>query len=265
MSTRHPNAIVSTTTDDLPVVRTIGTADLKDALVAGFADFRAVPTHLFFLLVIYPVIGLIAGRVMAGYDMLPLVWPLLAGFTLIGPVVATGMYELSRRRERGEAVARGDMFKVFGSPAIKAVGVLGAVLMVFYLIWMGVAQAIYNGYFGGTAPDSMGGFIEQIFATSAGWMTIIVGTVVGFFFAGLALAISVVSFPLLLDRDVDVVTAVRTSVTAVLANPVTMATWGFIVAMALLLGSLPLFVGLAVVLPVLGHATWHLYRKLVER
>lgn len=265
MSTRRPNAIVATPADALPVVRTIGTADLKDALVAGFADFRAVPTHLFFLLVIYPVIGLVAARVLAGYDVLPLVWPLLAGFTLIGPVVATGMYELSRRLEQGEPVARGDMVKVLRSPAIRAIATLGAVLMVLYLIWMGVAQAIYNGYFPGGAPESMGGFVERIFATSAGWMTIIVGTVVGFFFAVVALAISVVSFPLLLDRDVDVVTAVRTSVTAVLANPVTMATWGAIVAVALLLGSLPLFVGLAVVLPVLGHATWHLYRKLVER
>src|SRR5262249_37451426 len=113
-------------------------------------------------------------------------------------------------------------------------------------------------------PASISQFINDVLTTPAGWNLIIVGNVVGFLFAVLVLMISVVSFPLLLDRDVGAAVAMVTSVRAVLTNPVTMAVWGLIVAALLLLGSLPFFLGLTVVLPVLGHATWHLYRRVVD-
>ena len=107
-------------------------------------------------------------------------------------------------------------------------------------------------------------FIHDVLTTSHGWALIIAGNVIGFIFAAVVLSISVVSFPLLLDRDVGAAVAVQTSIRAVLANPLTMALWGLIVALALVIGSIPLFVGLAIVMPVLGHATWHLYRRVVE-
>ncbi len=246
-------------------VRTIGTADLVDALAKGLADFKAMPTHLVFLCVIYPVVTLLFARAAAGYEVLPLVFPLLAGYTLIGPLVATGMYELSRRREQGLDSSRMHAFDVRRSPSIGAIATLGAALMVMYFVWLGAAWAIYVLTFGGGAPESVAGFARQIFTTPAGWALIIVGSGVGFLFAVIVFALSVVSFPMLLDRPVGVVTAVQTSIRAVRANPLTMAIWGLIVAAGLLLGALPLFVGLAVVLPVLGHATWHVYRKVVER
>ncbi|MEE8213324.1 MAG: DUF2189 domain-containing protein [Alphaproteobacteria bacterium] len=248
-----------------PSIRTIGTADLIDALAKGLADFKAMPTHLVFLCVIYPVVTLLFARAAAGYEVLPLVFPLLAGYTLIGPLVATGMYELSRRREQGLDSSRMHAFDVRRSPSIGAIATLGAVLMVMYFAWLGAAWAIYVLNFGGVAPESVAGFARQVFTTPAGWALIIVGTGVGFLFAVIVFALSVVSFPMLLDRPVGVVTAVQTSIRAVRANPLTMAIWGLIVAASLLLGALPLFVGLAVVLPVLGHATWHVYRKVVER
>ena len=248
-----------------PSIRTIGTADLIDALAKGLADFKAMPTHLVFLCVIYPVVTLLFARAAAGYEVLPLVFPLLAGYTLIGPLVATGMYELSRRREQGLDSSRMHAFDVRRSPSIGAIATLGAVLMVMYFAWLGAAWAIYVLNFGGVAPESVAGFARQVFTTPAGWALIIVGTGVGFLFAVIVFALSVVSFPMLLDRPVGVVTAVQTSIRAVRANPLTMAIWGLIVAAGLLLGALPLFVGLAVVLPVLGHATWHVYRKVVER
>ena len=247
-----------------PIVRTIGTADLRHALARGLADFNAMPTHLFFLCLIYPVVTFIIARTYAGYEMLPLVFPLLAGYTLIGPLVATGMYELSRRREQGLDISRGHAFDVFRSPSIRAIATLGLVLLAIYFAWLGAALAIYMLNFGSAAPTSIAGFAHQVFTTSSGWALIIVGCGVGFLFAVAVLTISVVSFPMLLDRDVGVMTAVQTSVRAVLANPMTMAIWGLIVAGTLLIGSLPLFAGLAVVLPVLGHSTWHLYRKVVE-
>ena len=248
-----------------PNVRRIGTADLKDALARGLDDFKAMPTHLVFLCLIYPIVTLIFARIYAGYEVLPLVFPLLAGYTLIGPLVATGMYELSRRREEGLDISRGHAFDVFRSPSIGSIATLGVVLMAIYFAWLGAAWAIYEAIFGNAAPTSIEEFARQVFTTPAGWTLIIGGSSAGFLFAVVVLTLSVVSFPLLLDRDVGVMTAMQTSVRAVLANPLTMAIWGLIVAVALLIGSLPLFVGLSVVMPVLGHATWHLYRKVVER
>ncbi len=248
-----------------PIVRTIGPADLRDALARGLADFNAFPTHLVFLYLIYPVVGLILIRSAAGYDMLPLVFPLMSGFTLIGPLAAIGLYELSRRREQGLDVSLGHVFHVLRSPSIRAIATLSVVLLAIFIAWLGAAQAIYVLIFGSAAPASIAEFALQVFTTSSGWALIIVGCGVGFLFAVVVLTISVVSFPLLLDRDVGAVTAVQTSVRAVFTNPMTMAMWGVIVAGALVIGSLPFFVGLAVVLPVLGHSTWHLYRKVVER
>ena len=248
-----------------PNVRRIGTADLIDALAKGLDDFKAMPTHVVFLCLIYPVVLLIFARIYAGYEVLPLVFPLLAGYTLIGPLVATGMYELSRRREEGLDISRGHAFDVFRSPSIGSIATLGVVLMAIYFAWLGAAWAIYEAIFGNAAPTSIEEFARQVFTTPAGWTLIIGGSSAGFLFAVVVLTLSVVSFPLLLDRDVGVMTAMQTSVRAVLANPLTMAIWGLIVAVALLIGSLPLFVGLSVVMPVLGHATWHLYRKVVER
>jgi len=247
-----------------PIVHKIGMADLRDALARGLADFNAMPTHLVFLCLIYPIVIFIAARAIGGYEVLPLVFPLLAGYTLIGPLVATGMYELSRRRENGLDISRGHAFDVLRFPSIRAIATLGVVLMVIYFEWLFAAQVIYELYFGSAVPASVAEFAAQVLTTPSGWGLMIVGSGVGFLFAIAVFTISVVSFPLLLDRNVGALTAVMTSVRAVLANPIPMAMWGLIVAGALLIGSLPFFVGLAVVLPVLGHSTWHLYRKVVE-
>ncbi|HEY7661836.1 MAG TPA: DUF2189 domain-containing protein [Xanthobacteraceae bacterium] len=247
-----------------PVVRTVTLADLKDALARGVADFSAMPSHAVFLCLIYPVVGLVLARLTLGYDVLPLLFPLAAGFALLGPFAAIGFYELSRRREAGLAVSWQDAFDVLRSPSRGAIAALALLLVIIFAIWIAVAQAIYVANFGYEPAASIPHFIQQVFTTPAGHRLIIIGNLVGFLFALLVLSISVVSFPLLLDRDVGAVEAVLTSVRAVAANPVTMAAWGLIVAALLLIGSFPLFFGLAVAVPVLGHATWHLYRKAVE-
>ncbi|HEY6995490.1 MAG TPA: DUF2189 domain-containing protein [Xanthobacteraceae bacterium] len=246
-----------------PAVRKIGLADLGDALKSGIADFLAMPTHAVFLCLIYPIFGVIVARLTLGYDVLPLLFPLAAGFALVGPFAAIGFYELSRRREQGLPVSWQDAFDVLHSPSRAAIAALALLLLVIFAIWIAAAQAIYIAYFGYEPAASIPHFIRDVFTTPAGWMLIIVGNLVGFLFAVLVLTISVVSFPLLLDRDVGVVEAVLTSVRAVAANPVMMALWGLVVAALLLIGSLPLFLGLAVVVPVLGHSTWYLYRKVV--
>jgi uncharacterized membrane protein len=152
----------------------------------------------------------------------------------------------------------------FRSYAIANILTLGAVLLVIFIVWLATARAIYASIFDGLDPRSVGEFLELVFTTSKGWTLIVVGCGVGFLFALAAFTISVVSFPMMLDRNVSAFTAALTSIRVVLANPKTMALWGLIVAGALVIGSPPCFVALIVVLPVLGHLTWHLYRAAVE-
>jgi uncharacterized membrane protein len=249
---------------DLPAVRHIGISDVKDALSKGIDDFRETPTQLVFLGLIYPIVGLFAAKAAAEEDLLPLIYPLLAGLSIMGPVVAVGLYELSRRREMGLEVSWLNAFDVLKSPAIYSIAALGVALLAIFVAWLISAQAIYEATFGGTTPESIGGFLREVFTTAHGWTLIVVGNLVGFVFAVMVLTISVVSFPLMLDRNLGAVAAAQTSIKAVLANPIPMAAWGLIVAISLFLGCIPIFVGLAVVMPILGHGTWHLYRKVVE-
>jgi uncharacterized membrane protein len=246
------------------VIRKIGLSDLREALRLGWEDFKAVPSHAIILCVIYPVLGLVLFRMVLGYSVLPLLFPLAAGFTLIGPFAALGLYELSRRRERGEEAAAWDALHVLRAPSFGAMLELGTLLLVLFIVWIAAADAIYIATFGHAPAASIPDFAARVLTTPEGWLLIIVGCGVGFLFAVVALCVSVVSFPLMLDRHATAIDAIRTSLRAVMKNPFTMAAWGLIVAVLLVIGSLPFFVGLAVVLPVLGHATWHLYRKVVE-
>ena len=246
-----------------PVIRRIGIPDLRAALSDGWADFMAAPTQLVFLGIIYPVIGLIAARAAQGGQLLPLFFPLVAGLSLLGPVLAVGMYELSRRREKGLSVSWQNAFDVFRNPAILSIAALGVMLFFLFALWIGAARAIYAGTVGVMAPESVGQFVSALQSSAGGAKLLVIGNLVGGLFAAVVLTLSVVSFPMLLDRNVHPMVAIRTSIDAVRTNPVTMAVWGLIVVALMALGSLPLFVGLAVVMPVLGHATWHLYRRVV--
>jgi uncharacterized membrane protein len=240
-------------------------ADLREVLIRGISDFAACRTDVVFLCIIYPVVGVVLASLAFGYGMLPLIFPLASGFALIGPIAAVGLYEMSRRREQGVDITWAGAFGVVRAPAFGAILVLGLVLLAIFLLWLAAAYGIYLVTLGPESPASLGVFVRDVFTTGAGWATMVLGIGVGFLFALLVLTISVVSFPLLLDRNVGLYTAVATSVRAVLANPVPMAVWGLIVAAGLVIGSLPVFLGLIVVMPVVGHATWHLYRRVVPR
>jgi uncharacterized membrane protein len=248
------------------VVRRISPSDLYSALARGIDDFTAVPSHAVFLCLIYPLLGLALVGLTLGHSLsfLPLAFPIAAGFALVGPLAAIGLYELSRRREAGLDSSSSHALDVLHSPSLGAIIALGVLLMAIFLIWLVVAEALYIAIFGYKAPASIAQFIHDVLNTPRGWTLIIVGTGVGFVFAAAVLSISAISFPLLLDRDVGAAVAVHTSLRVIAANPMTMALWGLIVAALLVIGSIPFFVGLTVVMPVLGHATWHLYRRAVE-
>lgn len=245
-------------------IRDITGKDLRAALADGWEDFKDKRGDILIIGFAYPVIGLLLSVLALGYSLIPILFPLAAGITLLGPAVASGFYELARRRERGLDSRWRHFFDVFASPSFGAISSLTLFLTTLFLLWLGAAWTIYNATLGPDAPESVGSFITQLFTTRDGWALIIGGNIVGFLFAALALTISAVSFPMLVDRPVDLWTAVETSARAVGHNPVTMAKWGLTVAGLLVLGCIPMFVGLAVVLPWLGYSTWHLYTRVVE-
>ena len=251
-----------------PEVLRIGVPDLMDALRKGVADFGALRSDVVFLCIFYPLVGLLIGKLAFGSGFLPLVFPLATGFALVGPVAAIGLYEMSRQHELGEEVNWATVFHITRSPSFPAIVMLSLTLVAIYVVWLAVAWVIYGATLGAAplgpiAPESIASFVRDTVTTGAGWAMIVIGCGVGFLFALLVLAVATISFPLLVDRDVGLDTAVSTSLRAFAANPGTMAMWGLIVGAALVIGTIPLFLGLIVVLPVLGHATWHLYRKVI--
>lgn len=246
-----------------PQVRRITFADLRDVLVDGFKDFAAFRADVIFLCIIYPAAGFVLARTMSNVGLLPLIFPLVSGFALIGPFAAIWLYEMSRRRERGESVSWVEGVKIFASTSAAAIFKLGLLLVAIFGLWLATAMQIYNMTMGPEMPTSMASFASDVFSTPAGWALIVFGGGIGFIFALVVLSISVVSFPLLLDRHVSVSTAIATSLRAMQVNPGPILAWGFIVAASVVLGMIPVLLGLIVVLPVLGHATWYLYRKVV--
>lgn len=246
-------------------VRTITPADLTAALREGWADFLSKRGDLIFVGLIYPVVGLVAAWAALGGPLLYLLFPLAAGLSLLGPLVATGFYELARRREQGLEAGWRHFFDVERGPAVQALAPLALMLIGVFVLWLMSATAIYTAFFGRVVPTSPGAFLHALFATPNGWAMMIVGDLVGAAFAVLVLATSVVSFPMIVDREVTAVAALKTSLAAFNRNRGVLLRWGVIVGALLVVGSIPLFLGLAVTLPLLGYATWHLYTRLVER
>ncbi len=250
-----------TTGATTPPIRSLSTTDLVAALRQGLDDFKLMPTYLVLLALIYPAVGLIAARWAQGNDIVPLIFPLISGFALVGPLAAVGLYELSRRREAGLDTRWTHVFDVLHTKSIGTIVALGVILAVIFAAWLASALAIQRWAMGPGSMGDIGTFLTNVVGTSGGLKLIVVGNLVGFAFAAVTLAIAAFSFPFALDHDVSLPEAIGTSVRIVLANPVVMAVWGLIVVAGLVLGALPAFVGLAVVMPILGHATWHLYRR----
>ena len=247
-----------------PEVRRLSIADLRIALRNGAQDFAEFRTDVIFIVIFYPIIGLGLAAFAFQTELLPLLFPLMSGFALLGPIAAVGLYEMSRRRERGEPAGIGSAFAVLGSPAIGARLMIGLGLVLVFMLWLLAAYLIFSVTLGPEIPVSVTAFFRDVFTTGAGWAMLIIGCAVGFVFAAATLAMTIVSIPLLLDRHVGVRVAVATSLKLTRENPVTVGAWGLIVAVLLVVGTIPLLLGLILVLPILGHATWHLYRRAVQ-
>lgn len=244
-------------------INQIGVADIRMALRKGVQDFAALRSDVISAVLLYPIIGFTLAVWTFNAGQVHLLFPLAAGFPLIGPVAAIGLYEMSRRRELGEETDWRAAFTTLRGRVLGPVLTLGLLLMAIFVTWLFAAHAIWAATLGPEPYDGLMPLLGDSFTTGAGWAMIILGCGVGFVFAAIVLCVSLVSFPLLIDRPVGVPVALATSLAVARQNPRTTAIWGLVVAVALLLGSIPFFVGLIFVLPILGHATWHLYRRAV--
>ena len=245
-------------------IRKITIHDLWQSLREGYDDFRAKPSHIPFLILMYSSFAVLWSMYIMGEELRYQVFPMVAGFNFLGPVVLIVLFEMSRRRELGLELRWGAAFGFVHSSSFAPVLALSIVMMLLYVGWLYMAELIYFGLFGDNSPASMSEFIREVFTTRRGGALLMYGNLVGFLFAFTALSLSVVAFPLILDKPVTSFTAMAVSIKAVTSNIFVMALWGLIVVTLLTLGAAMFLIGLAVALPVLGHATWHLYRQMVE-
>lgn len=247
-------------------VRTINNDDLRASLRQGLDDFLTFRGDLIFAGLVYTVIGIAAVVMTTSKPLMPFFLPVVAGVGLLGPAAAVGFYELARRREAGQTdIHWFNFLDVRKRPSVDDMGIVAGLLLAIFFGWLLVAGGLYALLFGWTTPDSVGDFITMVFTTARGWALIIAGGILGAIFGWIVLGLSVVSLPMLVDCDISASDAVAASWRAAHANKGTMIRWGMTVVALLILGSIPLFVGLAFVLPWLGYSTWHLYTRLVDR
>jgi uncharacterized membrane protein len=265
MAARTIGGSTSTSSKWKVPVRRITAEDLNASLADGWRDFMEMRGDIIFLMVLYPVIGIVAATATLGGPLLPLFLPIAAGIGLLGPVVAVGFYEMARREEMGLHSNWAHFLDVRKRPSFDEMAAVSGLLLAIFGLWLFAAGALYVILFGWTQPASTSAFLSDVFTTTSGWAMIVIGAVIGVIFAAFVLVLSVVSMPMLVDCNISAGAAVRTSIRASRENPGVMLRWGIIVAVLLIAGSIPLFIGLAVVLPWLGYSTWHLYTRLVDR
>lgn len=245
-----------------PVVRPIAFGDVAEALIEGLRDFQAAPLYGMALGALYCIAGIAIVLSVTTLGMSYLAYPLAAGFTLLGPFVAVGFYAISRKREAGGAANFSDIRAAMTSRP--EIGWMAFVTLFIFIMWMYQARFLMALFFGLNASfSSLPQFITVLLTTTEGLIFLLVGNIIGACLAIVLFSLTVVSFPLLLDRDVDCVTAMITSVRAVVRSPAPLLAWALVIVVLLLLAALPFFLGLIVVLPILGHATWHLYRRII--
>ncbi len=244
-------------------VNAIGFDAIVDALGEGMRDFRKAPRFGLFFGGVYALGGIVVLLTASVLHMSYLSYPLAITFGLAGPFVAVGLYEVSRRLETGEPLAWGGVLGVIWEQRRREIAWMAFVVLFVQIMWMYQVRLLLALFLGFKSFASFSAFAEVVVTTPEGLMFLFIGNIVGAVLSVILFSLTVVSFPMLLDRDVDFITAMITSVRSVVTSPGPMIGWAILVTATLLVSMLPLFIGLVVTLPVLGHTTWHLYRKLV--
>lgn len=246
-----------------PVVRAVSVGEIVDALAEGLRDFQSAPVYGLTFGAIYAIGGILIVLCVSALGASYLAYPLAAGFALIGPFIAVGLYEVSRRRETGQPLSWSAVIGTIIAQSRRELGWMAFVTVFIFVIWMYQVRLLIALMLGLKSFSSLREFLLVVTTTPEGWIFLIIGHVLGAVLSLVLFSLTVVSFPLLLDREVDFVTAMVTSVRAVVTSPVPMIGWAAVIVVLLMVSAIPYFLGLVVTLPVLGHATWHLYRRIV--
>ncbi|MDG2405995.1 MAG: DUF2189 domain-containing protein [Paracoccaceae bacterium] len=245
-------------------VNEITVSDIWVSIQLGWRDFMHQPSHYFFAIILYPFIGIVLWLWASEVNTIQLVFPMMTGFALLGPFIAIFLYEISRRLENDLDTSWSKVFQVVHSPAIREILILSIMLLGLFCVWMISANILFFSLYGSRYPTSLLIFLIEVILTPRGWVLIILGNGMGICFALAALYTTVVAFPILIDARVSAIRSIQISMLAVRMNPIPLILWGFVVSLGLLMGVLCVMVGLIIAFPVFGHATWHLYRKVVH-
>lgn len=248
----------------VPEINVLGFDDLAASLRLGFADFRRAPLFGAFFASVYVLGGWLMYYALTASGQFWWTLPATAGFPILGPFIACGFYEISRRLEVGLPLVWSEVLGVVLRERNRQIPSMAAVIVVFFLFWNFLAHMIFALFLGLQAMTNVSSSLA-VFLTPNGLAMLAIGSAVGAVFAIVLFSITVISLPLLMDREIDFVTAMITSFSTVRDNPLVMLSWGFLIAVLLFLAMLPAFLGLFLVLPVLGHASWHLYRRALSQ
>ena len=246
-----------------PVVNKVTAGDITASLKAGFSDFLARPVMSGFFGLFYAVFGILMVWCLVWLGQIWMIIPAAVGFPLVAPFAAAGLYEMSRRLQTGESFGWSEILTVMANQRKREMGWMAFVTLFIFWVWMyqvrlWLALILQNASF-----SDFGGFLNAVFFTPAGWAFLAVGTCIGAFLSAVLFTVTVIAMPMLLDRETDFVSAMLTSVRVVAQNPGVMLTWAAIISVTMLLSLVPAFLGLIFTLPILGHTTWHLYRRTV--
>ena len=247
----------------MPRVNALTTADIRAALMEGLSDFARAPLFGLFFGGIFAVAGILIVLALTVWDKSWMIYPVAIGFPLVGPFAAVGLYEVSRRLEAGRPLIWSEVLSVVWAQRLRELSWMAFVMLFVFWIWMYQVRLLVAILLGRMSFSTLEKFLTLVLSTGQGWLFLAVGHVVGAALALILFSITVISIPLLMEREVDFITAMITSVRTVVASPVAMLSWGLVVTLCVILACLPFFLGLLVILPVLGHATWHLYRRAV--
>ncbi|SPJ29127.1 DUF2189 domain-containing protein [Falsiruegeria mediterranea] len=247
----------------MPQVNTLSAEDITAALKAGFADFLARPVMSGFFGLLYAVFGILIVWSLFRLGQLWVIIPAIAGFPLVAPFAAAGLYEMSRRRQANISFGWADILGVVANQRKREMGWMAFVTLFVFWVWIYQIRLWLAVILRDASFSDFGGFLNVVFFTPEGWLFLLIGTGVGAILSAVLFSVTVIAMPMLLDRETDFVTAMITSVRTVKENPVVMLTWAAIITGAMILSLVPAFLGLIVTLPVLGHTTWHLYRRAI--
>ncbi|MCA8884741.1 MAG: DUF2189 domain-containing protein [Rhodobacteraceae bacterium] len=246
-----------------PEINKVTAEDITESLKAGFSDFLARPFMSGFFGLFYAVFGILLVWCLVWLGKIWMIIPAIVGFPLVAPFAAAGLYEMSRRLQKGESFGWSEILTVMANQRKREMGWMAFVTLFILWVWFYQFRTVLVIVLQHSSFSDFDGFVNIVFFTSEGWIFLAIGTCVGAFLSAVLFSVTVVAMPILLDREMDFVSAMLVSVGVVKENPVVMLTWAAIVAITMLLSLVPAFLGLIFTLPILGHTTWHLYQRAV--